>query len=259
LYWNPAGLTRIAHGEFTVTHTKWVADINWDFVGLAYRFPGIGTVGISGGFLTMDDMDETSPTSRPEEGYRTGRLFTASDYVLGVSFARMLTDKFAVGGTVKYVAQYLDQEEAIGFAVDVGTLYDTGFKTIRLGMTIQNFGGDMKFVEDKYPLPMAFKFGMAMDFMDTGAHKITGSAEMNHPSDNAETLNFGTEYWFNNMLALRGGYKLNYDAEGLTAGVGVKLGIGFAKLNLDYAYTDVGDMAHSFASSAHRITVGFLF
>ena len=114
-------------------------------------------------------------------------------------------------------------------------------------------------IEDEYPLPMTFKFGMAMDIMDTQAHKITASIEMNHPSDNAETINMGAEYWFNRMFAIRTGYKLNYDEEGLTAGAGVNVPVGFAKLKLAYAYTDVGHLADSFANSAHRITLGFIF
>lgn len=255
LYWNPAGLTNISSKEFTFTHTKWVADINWDFAGYAHKLPGIGTIGISAGALTMDDIEETTSLNP----YGTGRYFTASDYMVGLSYARMLTDKFSVGGTVKYVAQYLDEEEAIGFAVDVGTLYNTGFKTIRLGMAIQNFGGDMKFIEDEYPMPVTFKFGMAMDFMDSDMHKVTGSVEMNHPADNAETVNIGGEYWFNSMIALRAGYKYNYDAEGLTAGAGFQLPIGFANLQLDYAYTDIGYLADSFADSPHRLTLGLKF
>jgi hypothetical protein len=257
LYWNPAGLTNVMSKEFTFTHTKWVADINYEYAGYAHKLPGIGTIGLSMSALTMDDIEITTPLN-PQGN---GEYYTASDYMMALTFARMLTDKFSVGGTVKYIGQYIDDESANGFAVDVGTLYDTGFKTLRLAMSIQNFGGDMKFVEEEYPLPITFKFGVAMDVVDTGMHLLTTSVEMNHPNDNAEQVNWGVEYWFNNMFALRSGYKFNSDSVGLSAGLGAKVPISFAQLMVDYAYTDVGHMAKDdeFGENAHRISLGLAF
>jgi len=49
-------------------------------------------------------------------------------------------------------------------------------------------------------------------------------------------------------IALRGAYKLNYDAEGLSAGLGVKVG----KLDINYGWADFNsalDDVHSFGLS----------
>ena len=73
----------------------------------------------------------------------TGETFSCTDMVAGLTFSRMLTDRFSAGLTVKYVREQWDDVSAGGIAVDMGTLYDTGFKTLRIGMAIQHFGGEL--------------------------------------------------------------------------------------------------------------------
>lgn len=255
LYWNPAGLVNINGKAVTATYTKWIADINHAYVGYAQYFPGLGTFGVSFLSLSYGDMDVT----RVGVG-KTGETFGASDFMAGLSYSRRLTDKFSVGGTLKLLNSYIADESTSGWAADVGTLYDTGFRTIRLGMVIQNFGPDQKFISEEYPLPITFKAGVAMDVLTKTNHNLTTSIEMRHPNDNSETVQMGGEYWFNNMIATRLGYKYNYDADGLTAGFGVRLGFGANKFEFDYAYTDMGEyLGPDFGDNVHRVSVGLSF
>ena len=52
-----------------------------------------------------------------------------------------------------------------------------------------------------------------------------------------------------NTFALRGGYRFNYDEEGLTLGAGLNYGLSGFKFKLDYAYVDVGlfEQVHMFS------------
>jgi len=61
-----------------------------------------------------------------------------------------------------------------------------------------------------------------------------------HPRDYTERIHIGGEYWYNDMIAIRSGYKFNYDEEGLTAGVGFKYNISGVNLKVDYSYSDFG-------------------
>ncbi|RMH71626.1 MAG: hypothetical protein D6675_06335 [Gemmatimonadetes bacterium] len=249
LYWNPAGLVNVEGKAFTVSYNKWIAETTHSFVGYAQYFPGLGTFGISFVNFSVGEIDETEPGIG-----LTGRTYGASDFMAGLSYSRRLTDKFSVGGTLKMINSYIADESAAGWAADVGTLYDTGFRTIRLGMVIQNFGGDIKYIGEDTPLPITFKAGVAMDLLNRDAHAVTGSIEMRHPNDNAETVQMGGEYWFNNMVATRLGYRYNYDAGGLTAGFGVRLDIGGSQFELDYSYTDMGEyLGPNFGDNPQRI------
>jgi hypothetical protein len=128
-------------------------------------------------------------------------------------------------------------------------------------MTLANFGPDMKFITEPYALPIDFRFGTAIDVIDIPNSRLTFAAQASHPNDNLEKYNFGLEYWFNNMFALRVGKKFNYDyyeesdfGGGMTFGAGAKLPISTHNLTIDYAYQDMG-----WLDSANRFTLGFRF
>jgi hypothetical protein len=251
VYYNPAGLTQIAEREVMFTHVSYLADINYDFAGLAYpttKFGGVWGVGFY--MLNAGDMDVTVS----ERNYGTGQTFTAKDYALSLSYARNLTDRFSVGMTLKLIDELLDTERAIGWAADMGTLYDTGFKGFKIAMVVSNFGPDLKFIEEECPLPMNFKFGGVLDILRNEGHVATFSVEGSHPNDAMEKFNAGIEYWFRDMFSLRLGDHFEYDTGGISAGFGLRLSLSERHLQFDYGYHDM-ELLEGF----HRFSVGLSF
>jgi hypothetical protein len=159
-----------------------------------------------------------------------------------------------VGGTLKLIDELYDTERATGWAADVGTLYDTGFKGFRIGMMISNFGPDMTFIKESHPLPMNFKFGGVVDLLRREDHTAVFSAEGSHPNDNMEKFNAGVEYWYKNTFSLRFGDHFDYDAGGISAGGGVRLSVSNLQLRIDYGYHDMGHL-----DNVQRFTLGLVF
>jgi len=210
----------------------------------------------------------------------TGKVFTVSDLMAGISYSRNLTDRFSFGMSAKYVHEELEEYKDSGVSLDLGTLYDIGFKDLRMGMSILNFGpnlrypvdedGDGKFDEDPndlmdndndgfvdednpqadVPLPMMFRVGLSMVPYKSDQARLLTSLEAVHPSDNVETLHLGLEYAFRDLLFLRGGYKINSDLGNWSFGVGLKVkGICF-----DYAYSDM-----RYLDNAQRVSLYLSF
>jgi len=280
LYWNPAGLARLSHGEATLNHTEWLADINYDFAGVSLDFGAMGAVGMSFTALTMGEM--LVRTVGYPEG--TGEKFGASDFSIGLSYARNLTDRFSLGFTGKYINQKIWHMSASSFAMDIGTLFTTQFRGMTVGMSICNFGNKMQLTgsdtqipvdiapekegnnskivgnmrTEKWSLPLIFRFGVAMDVFRNYNYAWTVAVDAMHPNDNTEYINVGTEYSIRNMFFLRGGYKnlfMKDSEEGLTLGAGLAYSImGSVKLKLDYAYADFGIL-----DDVQRISVALEF
>ena len=141
LFWNPAGIVGVKGGALTVSHEEWWAGSRLNHAAYVQSFGEIGSFGLS---FTMMAMDKTEVTTE-EDPEGTGQYFDAQDLMLGITYARKLTDDFSVGITAKYVHQRIWNESASGFAVDVGTQYHIGFSDLRLGMSVTNFGGDLTF------------------------------------------------------------------------------------------------------------------
>ncbi|MFI5236406.1 MAG: PorV/PorQ family protein [Ignavibacteriales bacterium] len=271
LYWNPAGASRSEINEAMFSHTKWFADINYNWAGVMIKLGESGTLGLNLTYLDYGDIEIT--TLSEQDG--TGQFFSAYDMSAGLTYAYNLTDRFSLGGTVKYVQQKIWNSSATAFAVDVGVLFHSDINGLRIGATITNFGSDMQMdgkdllvqhdidpniygnndqilanlQTDAFPLPLTFRIGLAMDVLNEESHRITLAVDALHPNDNNESLNVGGEYVFENLISFRAGYKslfLDNSEEGLTAGVG--LNYNFSSdfgVRVDYAYQDFGALDYT--------------
>ncbi|RKX30244.1 MAG: hypothetical protein DRP46_05845 [Candidatus Zixiibacteriota bacterium] len=257
VYYNPAGLTYVYGRQAMFTHIDLPAGINYEFFALAYPMESVsGVVGIGIYALNTGDIlrtDYSYPTGVDQSGNK--QYFSAGDLAVSLSYSRFLTDKFSLGVTARYIQENLELEKASGWSADVGTCYNSGYRNFKIGMVISNFGPDMKFIKDEFPLPMNFKFGASIDAVDSDNHLIMLAAEGSHPGDNEEKYNVGIEYWFQDKFSLRVGERFNYDSDGFTAGGGLVLPIGEEfDLSVDYAYQEFG-----FLNEVHRFSLGLVF
>lgn len=266
-YWNPAGLARVGpNGGVNFVHTNWLAEMKFDFAAVALRISNFGTLGLSFTSLSMPDMKVR--TEFEPEG--TGEYFSAMDMVIGVGYARTLTDRFSMGITAKYIRQQIWHMSASTIAFDIGILFKTDFNWLTLGMDISNFGPKLQYSgkdifinydfspnehgdnenifadlqTDKWDLPLLFRFGVAMEIMNQEMNQLIAAIEARHPNDNTESLSFGMEYGFRHRFFLRGGYQSLYEDEsekGLTLGTGIVYYLTKSiPLYFDYAYADWG-------------------
>ena len=236
VYWNPAGIAHITGNVVSINHMIMPADIAFDQFTYVFSVGFIpGSFAVNARALTMDDMPRTTvfhPTG-------DGTFFDAGDMAFGLTYARSLTDKFSAGGTLNLVRSGLDEYTSQSNTLDFGTIYDTGFRSIRIGMCISNTGSEMKFIDKGVKMPVIFRVGMSMSVYQNGPHSILSSAEFSHPPDNAERANWGAEYSFQDFFFARTGYNFNYDSDGVAFGAGFKFPVSAgAMARLDYAYTD---------------------
>ncbi|HUL44319.1 MAG TPA: PorV/PorQ family protein [Bacteroidota bacterium] len=236
LGFNPAGILSVNDVGVGITYTAWLADIQHSFAGIVKNIPGVGAIGASVTVLRTDDMIETTPQF--PEG--TGRTFNASDYAFGLAYARQVTDQFRVGVEGKWIQSYLYNSDygASTFAVDIGTLYDIPVLRSHLGVSLTNIGRDVTFIDEPYSIPTALKFGVLVDIVKTDENMFVSTLQVTRVNDANEQWNWGVEYTFNKLIALRGGYKFGYDQENVTAGFGISLASLGINSMLDYGYNN---------------------
>jgi len=262
MFFNPAGMARIDHTtDAALGGVRWIADINYGFASLAFR-PAQGKFGVFGlSFVNVmyGDFNATI-RSTSDRGYENMGTFSPSAGCIGLGYANALTDKFAIGGNLKYVYQSLGNiiTRVLGdglygrsdyarnvMAFDFGLLYRTGYKSLNFGMHVRNFSQEIKYLEEGFQLPLTFKVGISMNVLDLysmepGKHRLLLAVDAVHPRDYPEQINVGGEYLFADLFALRAGYSTPNDEHGFNAGVGLVKNFSSYQIGWDYAYTPFG-------------------
>jgi hypothetical protein len=257
MFFNPAGMAFMPVAfDLAASQNEWFADITHNAFSLALS-PAGGQLGVFGITLYAVDYGEIEGTmvSENEQGYIDTEILEPRAMAVGVGYARAISDRFSVGGHVKYVGSYLGnslvpQDDslatkknlAFATAADFGTLFKTGFRGIDFGMSIRNFSNEIKFEEESFLLPLTFVMGLSanifelLDLQMGSGSVLHVRMDASHPRAFREQMSIGAEYRFQNMVFLRGGYLMNYDERGGTFGFGLNL----FGLHFDYAYTPFG-------------------
>ncbi len=265
LFWNPGALGMVKGSSVFLSQTQWIADIKVNGGAISYSMGTWGVIGVSMAAVQWGDLHGTRRAST-SAGYVETGTFSPTNWAAGIAYAIQVSEQFSFGGHLKYAHEnlgstlegtmdnpkkYTAEMDIIVF--DFGTLYYTGYKDLRIGMSLQNFSQEKAYRVESYPLPLTFKFGMAMDVMpliqESDQHGFTLCIDAIHPRDYTERLHFGGEYNFRDMLFLRGGYKTNHDEQDFSFGGGLKLIVNNMKVGLNYSFLNFKhfDSVHMFS------------
>jgi len=262
LFFNPAGMANMTNFiDLTASTNQWIADITHNTFSLALS-PARGKYGVFGVSLQSVDYGDfygTRVDKTTDLGYVDTDIFELTSLAVGVGYAKQLTDRFSVGGQVRWVRQDLGasvipeisteldtsavtvSNELSPLAFDFGTQFWTGFKSLVFGMSVRNFSKEIKYVEEGFQLPLVFNLGISMNLMDFMEdtplnQSLYFSIDASHFRSHPEQIKFGFDYRVLNALSLRSGYVSNNDESGFSFGIGVS----YFGLTFDYSYTPFG-------------------
>lgn len=270
LFFNPAGVARNENlATAALGSMTWIADIKYLYGAATFTPFDIryGVIGISALSVDYGDFQETI-RDNSDKGYRDVGTFRPYAFSFGISYANALSDKFSVGGSVKYVKQSLgaaytqytteiqNKQNNVRnvMAFDFGVLYKTGFESLNFGMSIRNFSQEIRFEKENFQLPLTFKVGLSMNVadltsVDKNMHSLLFSVDAAHYRDYPEQILLGVEYTFMNTISFRAGYDAPADERSYSLGVGLKQSYKSYSIGIDYGYTPYGifDNIHRFA------------
>ncbi|HAM38551.1 MAG TPA: hypothetical protein DCP53_04045 [Elusimicrobia bacterium] len=221
LHYNPAGLVKLNQELGGMYFKDEERNCKYLLVGYGQSFPGIGTLANSlyfydAGKIVFEDEEENIQT-----------LDFQKDYLYTLGFARKAAKDFSLGINLKlYSSTMRELYFAESYCLDVGAIYDTPLKGLSVGAVLQNLGSPIQYTEEQYPLPNTARFGATYKLMlntkRLEGNVFTISADVVKSSDSVFRQNFGVECGIKDMLFFRAGYKMGYDNEDYSFGVGLR-------------------------------------
>ena len=262
-YYNPASIAFIEGSEAYFSKSAYLAGITHNTLGYGTRLTPTDYFGLHLFYLDSGKMEVT--TVPYPDG--TGEYFSVLDISLRLIYGKQLTDRLRVGGAIKYIREQIYTMHMQSFVFDLGSNFNTGIYGIILGMSISNFGPDVRFSGDglnvpvaetidideslakitkKFSVPLIFRLGVQKDIMGNES-RLTISADAINPIDYTMYGGVGVEYAWRDMAFFRGGTHMFHDTAGLSLGGEVRWKI----IAVDYAYVNYGilEETHQFGIS----------
>lgn len=279
----------------TLMHVQWLPQFNlndlyYDFAAFRYHWQDIGMLGFAIQFINYGENIQTD-----NSGNEIGR-FNSNEVAVTGSYSLKVTHNLGLGVNLKYIYSnlspgvFVDAERQEGkgstFAFDVGTLWKPGFaKKLSFGLALSNIGPKMTYVDEAQadPLPTNFRLGFAYRLLHSEFNKLTFVYDMNRLLVNREgtksdnvfkamfysswtqgdllkrfTHSFGLEYWYTNLISLRGGFFYEDPKYGgrkfWTFGGGLRMSV----LGVDFSYIYASADDHPL-SDTMRFSLSFWF
>jgi hypothetical protein len=244
LYYNPAGVGRNGIGELSVSHSELLQDLKLENFSIAYPLRNGSGVGLGVSYLGYGSIAGYDISGNP-----SGNV-SAYSLVVAVGFSQRINSNLSVGAVIKPVFERLGGYSANTVTADLGLIADLG--QFSIGAQVANWGGSIKFVNDKIGLPTSFRAGIAYRTLGAGSMVSLGCSR---DEKGLYAHSSGIEYQYNHNLTLRSGYSSALQNQG-NAGDGLSFGIGFnaQSIGVDYSYHPSGSL-----DGIHQITASYHF
>lgn len=257
LYYNPAGLNGIKNIEFQFSTLDWIDNVNMNY--LAFGMNSKKLRGIVGGALNFLYLSPVDYYNSWGEVIDTMPFYNMA---LTLSYARNISS-YKTGANLKFIYERIYTKNLLGLALDLGTIYEFEDFSINLfnkyiliirdfsvGACIRNIG--TKIGTDYLPLNFVWGYSFKITKeIKTSVDIIKPIYVLKSLIDSDYKINFGLEYNFKNVFALRLGYKLNYEIpNNFTLGFGVNTKFKNGEIIVDYAYA-----AYTGLEKTNRITL----
>lgn len=279
VWFNAATLAMLDHVSVDFSHLAWFGDIAIDYAAVAIPLGKWGSGMASVTSLRSGDMDVRT-VAQP---LGTGERFSVSDIAIGLGYGRQITDRFAVGGQVRWLQETIWLSSYNSVVFDIGTVYRVSDRGLRIGSSLTNVGTRGRFAGDNlrvtfdqdptrqgdngslpaeqftgdFPLPVTFRVGLGLPVRLTRDAALRLGIDALHPSENTESVNAGFELAYRHAIAVRAGWQEAFarDTElGPTAGAGVQGRLEDYGYRFDYAWAD-----HQRLGATHRFTATLTF
>ncbi|MDY0111563.1 MAG: PorV/PorQ family protein [Candidatus Syntrophosphaera sp.] len=237
----PSSSTINAHRTIGAGHIIWLADTSCDnlYYSWSNRKNHFG--------LAFRSLDYGELELRDDNGMLIGHYSPLDIDLLG-NYAMRVTPSLYTGINVGIAYEKLDTDSSLGLHSDLGISWLTPIAGTQFDIAIRNLGISSEMDEERTLFAPSLEMDFSKSINYQNADIIFEISSMKAVDENWKAAVSSEIALLEHLLSLRVGYKINYDAENLTAG----LGLNWKNLGIDYGWASFSDHlnnVHSFGLS----------
>ncbi len=244
IFYNPALSLYVSKIDISLSHTEYLENLRNENINAVFKINNSYSIGIGIIYMYANDFIHTVAAENIE-GFSVIGTFGYYDLMAVVNNGFVLSDKIVAGINIKYLQEkiYVESGETVLFDIGVRNR-EKIFNVLNLGVSLNNMGTPIKFVDKKEKVPLSLRIGLSGGYSPFHLNKkkddINIAVDLVDEVDYGFKLGLGAEFWAFNMIALRGGYALDFNKSSLsnlTLGLGVKykmFELGYALVPFDY-------------------------
>lgn len=227
LYYNPALIADFTSPQLTFTHNQWIQDVSSEMFGVSFPLFGLPfAFGVN--TTSISDFEVRTRPGDPES------TFDAHYFYGSLSTGFYVAENLSAGLTMKYLYENLFSDDASGIGFDFGLRYKDLIAGLDLAASYSNVGSMNSLRDEETKLPVDLRVGAAYNFPLEQIQSdvtVTGGVQKYTATEDTH-IHIGAEIFYDNLIALRGGFMSGYESKGLTTG----LGLLWNNINFDYAF-----------------------
>lgn len=255
-FYNPAGLINLEKRQIKTTYLNYLEDFKGGSFVYAAKYSSKTAYTVFAQYLTSSDIEKTVINS--DNSWQKKGSYTAGNMLFGVAFAHKLNETIDFGITAKYLNDEIDENKASAIAADISVNHLTANKKLRLGVSVQNLGKQIKYYtnsEYDEKLPTTLNAGFAYQ----ANKKLLLCVDGIKPFKDDFKLKFGAEYKIHPIFDLRAGYKAyasdwKLGDDDALSGFSFGFGANWKQKTLDYAIVSYGDLGY-----VHQVSLSYKF
>ncbi len=267
---NPSLLNKNQHKKISLNYCNYIADINFGNAQYVYATPNKGIFSAGIFFLNYGNFDEADAT-----GNLTGNKFSASDYLLNLSWGKTLTQKITFGASLKSIYSSYEIYRSFALATDLSFSYHDSSSTFTATLIGRNLGYQLeRFNQQRETLPAELtiavsqklkyapiRYHLAYKNLQRFKQSFKTDPDVifepdllpDEPINNDITFGdellrhfvFGAELSFTSAFAIQAGYnhqrnkELSLANSGGAAGLSIGASLNLKKIQIGYAHSRI--------------------
>lgn len=242
---NPASTIKNNKPQISFTYLVLNNNLNYNYLGVG--FPAFsGTLSIHLIYLYFPNLSET------HGGEETGSFMNYNDMCIVISDSFKIMDICNCGLSLKYIKSEISDIKASTYALDFGVIKDFNFlnfekkyyNNLKIGLSIKNIGGNMKFIQQSEELPLTWTLGLKyLPYSDWSFLYDINKTKLKKIENY-----LGIEYKTPFYVLPRIGLKFEEETV-LMTGIGFNYQTSYLKFKIDYSHNLLGQVIKSHSIS----------